>query len=820
LTILSSSSSSPPSSSWEARNQKYLSSNIDFVIDLLQRYILKVNENNKNKIIRLEERERDEEEEEEEERRQQQQQQQKERQQAEFDKENNNDNDFSFKSNLEESEKKNNDGDSTHKLYSSISYTSSTTSDSSFLSSSSTSSLQPSLQHPPAALETVVNLFGLSEFEKLILVLCAGIELNSKLSQLCKEIHQDVNMAYPTFGIALAALSEPHWSALSPVSPLRRFKLIEVYGYPHQMPLTSSIIRIDERILHYLLGLSYLEKQLREIVKPVQLDFKMAQSHVNLSKHIQNIWIKTHQKKGHIPVIKLTGADKMSKLSIAQTICQINGLALWRIDIESIPLKYEEIDSLIQLWARESALLGAGLCISIGNNNNLLDLSKQKLVEHFIENVPGVLFLEINEPFQNTNLNINREVISFEIKKPLKAEQQDLWKYYLEKECLYSIKMDDDYSLLKLVNQFNMDSYYIQLVCKQSKLMFDEIYDGDISKRNEINFNLLFSVLWDASRIITRPKIDSLAKRIIPVATMDDLILSTREKKLLEEIVLHVKQKNKVYEEWGWNNENQNQNQKRHGEKRGEGKEEEDDGREEDGFEYNNFLLPLNSDDKDVDSTRGMGIAALFAGDSGTGKTMAAEALANELKLDLFHIDLSMVVSKYIGETEKNLRQIFDAADLGSVILFFDEADALFGKRTEVKDSHDRYANIEVGYLLQRMESYKGLAILTTNMKSSLDSAFMRRIRFIVNFQFPDEKSRMEIWKHVFPKSTPKEENIDISFLARLNITGGQIRNIAMNASFLAANQGVSVNMSHIKQSIKTEYNKMERPLTNIEFDD
>ena len=179
-----------------------------------------------------------------------------------------------------------------------------------------------------------------------------------------------------------------------------------------------------------------------------------------------------------------------------------------------------------------------------------------------------------------------------------------------------------------------------------------------------------------------------------------------------------------------------------------------------------------------------------------------------------------MVVSKYIGETEKNLRQIFDAAeDSAGSILFFDEADALFGKRTEVKDSHDRYANIEVGYLLQRMESYKGLAVLTTNMKDSLDSAFMRRIRFVVNFPFPDERSRAEIWKRVFPKSTPKE-NLDIRLLATLSITGGQIYNIALNAAFLAANQGIPVNMKHIKQSIKAEYDKMERPLPTIEFGD
>ena len=171
-------------------------------------------------------------------------------------------------------------------------------------------------------------------------------------------------------------------------------------------------------------------------------------------------------------------------------------------------------------------------------------------------------------------------------------------------------------------------------------------------------------------------------------------------------------------------------------------------------------------------SNRGLGISALFAGASGTGKTMAAEVLANALRLDLYRIDLSSVVSKYIGETEKNLRRVFDAAEDGGAILFFDEADALFGKRSEIKDSHDRYANIEINYLLQRMESYRGLAVLATNMKGMLDPAFLRRIRFVINFPFPDATQRAEIWQRIFPPNTPTE-GLDIGKLARLSVAGG-----------------------------------------------
>ena len=185
-------------------------------------------------------------------------------------------------------------------------------------------------------------------------------------------------------------------------------------------------------------------------------------------------------------------------------------------------------------------------------------------------------------------------------------------------------------------------------------------------------------------------------------------------------------------------------------------------------------------------------------------------------RLDLYRIDLSAVVSKYIGETEKNLRRVFDAAEEGGVILLFDEADALFGKRSEVKDSHDRYANIEISYLLQRMEAYRGLAILTTNLKDTLDPAFLRRIRFIVQFPFPDANQRAEIWRNVFPAATPTDA-LDADKLAQLNVTGGNIRNIALNAAFSAADGGEPVRMNHLLQAARREYTKLEKPLTSAE---
>jgi len=187
------------------------------------------------------------------------------------------------------------------------------------------------------------------------------------------------------------------------------------------------------------------------------------------------------------------------------------------------------------------------------------------------------------------------------------------------------------------------------------------------------------------------------------------------------------------------------------------------------------------------------------------------------LSLNLYRIDLSGVVSKYIGETEKNLRKLFDAAEQGGAILLFDEADALFGKRSEVKDSHDRYANIEVNYLLQRMEAFTGLAILATNMKAALDPAFMRRLRFVVNFQFPSVAERKRIWERALPAKVPTGV-LDYDRLAKLAMTGGTIHSIALNAAFMAARNGQLVTMSTLLAATRMEFRKLGKAFSEAEL--
>jgi SpoVK/Ycf46/Vps4 family AAA+-type ATPase len=214
------------------------------------------------------------------------------------------------------------------------------------------------------------------------------------------------------------------------------------------------------------------------------------------------------------------------------------------------------------------------------------------------------------------------------------------------------------------------------------------------------------------------------------------------------------------------------------------------------------------------------GLTVLFAGPPGTGKTMAAETLAAGLELLMYRIDLSQVVNKYIGETEKNLKRIFDAAERSDCILFFDEADALFGKRTEVKDAHDRYANIEVAYLLQRMEAYEGLAILTTNLRQNLDAAFLRRLRFIIDFPRPDAEARERIWRRCLPPQSHALDDAAFRHLGRrIDLTGGHIRQITLRAAFIAAAADTRIGLPHIARATNAEFAKLGMPAVQLEPD-
>lgn len=597
----------------------------------------------------------------------------------------------------------------------------------------------------PPALEQLTSIFGLSTFERKILLMCAGVELDGQFGKLIAELNGNPAQLRPSLGLALGAFADAHWSAIAPYSPLRFWRLIR---YNDAELLTKSPLRIDEHILHYLTGVQYRNERLTEIMEPVYAGFELAPSQVEITSRIAEA-LRTNAK---MQVVHLDGANRADMPAIAAAACAHVGLNLYELPASALPDNSKETIELLRLWDREAALNASALYLDLtGIDAN--DKAKAQSVWHFIEQIQGRLIIGGGELKRQTN----RRVMMIAVEKPAANEQAALWQSGLKTEV---------HNLDTLVSQFNLSARTISAVSS-------EIRPGeDLGPVNsEEGQEALFDALWNACRLYTRPKVDELAQRIEPVAQWDDLILPPAQKRILREIISQVKHRKKVYEDWGFA----------------------------------------------AKGARGLGISALFSGDSGTGKTMASEVLANELRLDLYRIDLSQVVNKYIGETEKNLKRIFDAAEEGGAILLFDEADALFGKRSDVKDSHDRYSNIEVSYLLQRMEAYQGLAILTTNMRSALDDAFSRRLRFSLHFAFPDAKQRQMIWQRVFPDGVPLN-GLDFEGLSWLNLTGGNIKNIAMNAAFIAAEEKKPLQMSHLQRAARIEYDKLEKAMSSNEM--
>ena len=338
------------------------------------------------------------------------------------------------------------------------------------------------------------------------------------------------------------------------------------------------------------------------------------------------------------------------------------------------------------------------------------------------------------------------------------VERTALWKELLDGASDSLPKKE----IAILAGQFNLSSG--QIIAASSTAMSEALQ----AKRS-----LEMSDLFKAARLHSGHHLAELARKMKPRYVWEDLILPETPLTMLKEMVSMVQSRPMVLESWGL-------------------------GRK---------------------LTSGAGISALFAGPPGTGKTLAAQIMANRLGIDLYRIDLSSVVSKYVGETEKQLEQIFTEASESNAILFFDEADSIFGKRSEVKGAHDRYANIEVSYLLQRMEEYDGVAILATNLRANLDEAFTRRLQFIVNFPFPDEEYRRKIWKVLMPPGLPRVDDLDFDVMAdRFKLSGGSIRNIIVSAAYFAAANGGMVDMSHLMHGARREFQKMGRLVHESDF--
>lgn len=603
-------------------------------------------------------------------------------------------------------------------------------------------SLAASMPAPPALL-SLCAAFELSAFERDLLLLCVGVELEPAFRRLCQKAG---GTAQPTFQLALSALAQPHLSAVSPSGPLRRFGLVEALS---SETLTASPLRIDPRILSHLTGLSLVDERLLAVGRLLSPpDEPLGTALSSLAQQIVRLWsVDTEEAP---PAVSLFGADGGERLALAQHACQPLGLLLFEVRCADLPHSPAERAQLAKLWAREQSLLHIALLLSVADGDSPETVRQAML---WIAQLPGAVLCSSPTPLRDAQ----KRMVGIEVPRMLPDERTELLTELFEEldPQLASMRGPGGESLLsELSMQFQIGREAVVAACQRASGMSLPLPQA----------------LWQSFRMQARPHLDELARRVEPKVTWDDLVLADEVKQKLRELLAHQRYQVTVLRSWGMAGTAQ----------------------------------------------RGLGVSALLCGQSGTGKTFAAEALAHELQLDLYHIDLSQIVSKYIGETEKNLRRVFDAAEEGGAVLLFDEADALFGKRSEVKDSHDRYANIEVSYLLQRMESYQGITLLTSNLRSALDSAFLRRLRFIIPFPFPDANQRAELWRRAFAKQTPTR-GLVFEKLAQLSVTGGQIRNIALCAAFLAASQGQPVGMRHILDAARSEYQKSERPLNENE---
>ena len=602
--------------------------------------------------------------------------------------------------------------------------------------------------HP--ALAHLCTAFNLSPFERHILLLCVAMELEPSLGSLCAEVNKNPQLSYPTPNLAYKIFPNPTWSAFDRNSTLIHWQLIEI---KIEQLFINSPLKINPDILLYLLNFKYNGGiEIKDIINPLALPDQnlLPPSHQRIVNQIQETWSKSIESQ-KIPIIQLCGIEGNEKTEIATTAARGVGSNLSELSLTYLASTLGSITSvtlttLTHSWQRAAKLTDNILLIDCDDMNQS-DPDQIEILTHLIKNLNSrVIILSV----KRINLP-KRSIVTIDIPLLTADEQGTLWHIHLGETAAELGEYIDT-----LTNQFNLPATAIESACLHSLASMES------SIKTNTDFDLK-TALWDNCRIYARPRLDSLATRIETKMTWDDLVLPPEKKQALLEIVWHVKQKYTVYGDWGFGGEK-----------------------------------------------RGLGINALFYGDSGTGKTTAAEIIAKELRLDLYRIDLSAVVSKYIGESEKNLAQIFAAAEESSVVLLFDEADSLFGKRSEVKDSRDRYANLEVSYLLQRMEAYHGLSILTTNFKEAIDSAFERRLRFVVEFPFPDTAQRLEMWQRVFPKKAPTE-GLDFKKLANLAVTGANIRNIALNGAFLASAAGEAIQMKHLLQAAFRECKKEGR---------
>ncbi|VVB84166.1 VCP-like ATPase [uncultured archaeon] len=613
-------------------------------------------------------------------------------------------------------------------------------------------------------LSKLSELFHLSPFEMDALLISLAPELDIRYEKIYSYLQNDVTKKRPTVDLVIKLLVssiEERFMAresFSSISSLIKNRIVYFTGggAEDQIPLLSKPIKVDERIIDFLLGINRIDQRIQNFASITEP--KRSFNDLISGENQKTMLMETVRRQSYLnkPLIFFFhGSYGTGKKMTAEAVCVELKKPLLIVD-SKVLLKDDSLETL-KIIIREALLQNS--CLYLEGIDALwkeksTGFTPANMIRE-LDGFPDWVFLSGELPWEPAGVLKTHGFINIAFPIPAFALRKKLWKSFLNGE---DADIDTLASKFKFSGGQIRDAIFtarnVASAKSAPKLSMDELYHGCKAQSNR--------------------NLSVFARKIEPHYTWDDIVLPEDIEKQLKEISNYIKYRGVVFTDWGF----------------------------------------------DKKFSIGKGLNALFTGPSGTGKTMSAEIIAKDSGLDLYKIDLSNVVSKYIGETEKNLSNIFREADTSNAILFFDEADALFGKRSEVKDAHDRYANIEIGYLLQKMEEYEGVVILATNLGKNIDDAFLRRMQFMIEFPFPDEDQRKNIWTRIFPKTAPCAGDIDYGFFAeRFKLAGGNIKNIAISSAFYAADESRNIGMHHIMRAAKREYLKIGKPFLKEELE-
>jgi hypothetical protein len=628
----------------------------------------------------------------------------------------------------------------------------------------------------PLAMPRLRAAFGLTQFEAQAVLICLAPELRRRYDRLYAYLQDDISRKRPSVDLILDLLceSEPErWRArlaFSESGRLLRTGVLQLVNDPYSPSGSSGLaqfLRLEAGVLTFLLGDERPDPRLGGVAWLVVPPPAHAHSPrepelapallAGLSRLLGSARLAEAGDGARAGLVYLHGPAGAGRRQLALGACARLGLPALVADTPALASGEGGCASLVRLALRE-ARLRAGLLV-------LRDLDRLpgddlravlRLLADTGEQPAARVLATGALPWSDTDAPAGFWVTSIEVAAPDTDRQARIWARQLAGRDPNARQWAGD-----LAARYRLSAGRIAAAV--------QIADDHRLIRGP-SAPLRLEDLRAACREISRRRLGALAVRVDPRYGWADLVLPERQIALLREICDQIRHQPQVLQAWGFGHRLQH----------------------------------------------GTGLSVLFSGQPGTGKTMAAQVLAGDLGLDLYTVDLSQVTSKYIGETEKNLGAVFAEAQTANAVLFFDEADALFGKRSEVSDAHDRYANLEISYLLQRMEQYSGVVVLATNLRQNLDEAFTRRIRFMVDFPFPDPEHRRRIWQAHFPAAAPVAAEVDVDLLARaFPLAGGSIKNVVLNAAFLAAANGGEIAPAHLMHGIRREFDKVGKVWTD-----